>query len=310
MKRWFWRSALSGAIVMWSASSQAQAPSNEAAAEALFNEGRALVEAGKIAEGCKKLEASQTLDAGTGTLLHLADCYERSGRTATAWARFREASARAAREGRADWETIAKTRARELEPKLAKVRIDAPPGVTVSQDGVEIPAAALGSDLPTDPGSHTLRAVAKGKRPWSQAFAIEAAKTTNITVPALAAEPPSPSDPPKSNPAFPTRTVGYGLGAAGVAGLALGAITGGIAISLNNKAKEVCPDPGVCADRDARDHADSARSTATISTIGFVAGGALLASGVLLVVLSPPTSAGASGRIRVGPQAISLEATF
>ena len=39
------------------------------------------------------------LDPGAGTLLNLGDCYEKSGRTASGWAAFREAVAVAHRTG-------------------------------------------------------------------------------------------------------------------------------------------------------------------------------------------------------------------
>lgn len=297
-----------GALFFLSAPAYAQ--SNEAAAEALFNEGSALVDAGKIEAGCKKLEASQALDASTGTLLHLADCYERAGRTATAWARFREAAGRAAREGREDFEKIAKTRAAELEPKLAKLRIEAPIGVRVSQDDVDIPPAALGSELPIDPGTHTLRASANGKQPWTQKITVEPARATRVTIPALVDNPAAAAPPPEAPHATESvmRPLGYGLGVVGVVGLGLGAVTGGIAISNNNKAKSACPDPGPCSDSSARDHADSARTAATISTIGIIGGGVLLATGVTLVLLSPSDKTNAA--LRVSPQAMWLEGTF
>src|SRR5262245_36723730 len=61
------------------------------AAQALFDQGRALVTLGRFAEACPKLAESLRLDPGIGTMLWLADCYENVGRSASAWATFREA---------------------------------------------------------------------------------------------------------------------------------------------------------------------------------------------------------------------------
>src|SRR6476661_10803784 len=65
--------------------------SDKTTAEALFGEGRRLMSAGRYAEACPKLEASLKLDSGVGTMLNLAECYEKNGQTASAWTEFREA---------------------------------------------------------------------------------------------------------------------------------------------------------------------------------------------------------------------------
>jgi hypothetical protein len=314
---------LAMACARTAAAQGAQGASNEAAAEALFTEGRALIDAGRVEEGCKKLEASHALDPGTGTLIHLGDCDERLGRTASAWARFRDATSRAARDGRRDWEAVARTRAAELEPKLAKLRVDAPAGVTVRRDGNEIPAAALGSALPIDPGDHVLTASAPGKKPWTTRVSVAASTTSAVAVPVLEddAAAPLPGAPEGRADARPAdgsslRAVGFAIGAVGLVGLGVGAITGLSAISSNNRSKQACPTDGVCADESARSDNDDARSSATISTIAFVAGGALVAGGVALVVFAPSSSSspakttGASARLRASPQALWLEGTW
>ena len=62
------------------------ASADPAAAEALFREGRKLLDEGQLDAACSKLAESQRLDASPGTLGSLAQCHEKQGKTATAWA--------------------------------------------------------------------------------------------------------------------------------------------------------------------------------------------------------------------------------
>src|SRR6187549_3176502 len=98
-----------------------------ATAEALFREGRTLMDAGNYAAACPKLEESYAQDPATGTLLALGMCQERAGRTASAWATYSEAASRAKRDGRADRERAAREHMAALEPKLSHLTIDVEP---------------------------------------------------------------------------------------------------------------------------------------------------------------------------------------
>src|SRR5688572_1623106 len=69
----------------------AQEANDKAAAEVLFEQGRALLLEGKVDQACPKLSESLRLDRGIGTMLFLAECWQRMGKTASAWAQFREA---------------------------------------------------------------------------------------------------------------------------------------------------------------------------------------------------------------------------
>ncbi|MDF2696857.1 MAG: hypothetical protein K0S65_5240, partial [Labilithrix sp.] len=138
------------------------------AAEAAFVEGRALMSAKRYAEACPKLEASHTLEPAVGTVLNLAECFAKIGRTASAWIRYREAAAMALEKNQHEREEIARSRARELEPKLCRLTIVATnrEGLVVTRDGQTVAPAALGIAVPVDPGPHVVEARAPSSLPF------------------------------------------------------------------------------------------------------------------------------------------------
>ncbi len=75
--------------------------------------------------------------------------------------------------------------------------------------------------------------------------------------------------------------MGWITGGVGVAGLALGTIFGIMAMGDKNGAH--CDASGACDPGKLSD----ANSAATISTVGFIAGGVLVAGGVALVLFGP-----------------------
>src|ERR1700759_2729062 len=74
---------------------QAESGSDPATARALFADARKLMAAKHYDQARPKLEESQRLDSGIGTMYNLADCWEHIGRTASAWAMFLDTAAAA-----------------------------------------------------------------------------------------------------------------------------------------------------------------------------------------------------------------------
>jgi hypothetical protein len=291
-------------------SAQTKAGGNRAAAEALFNQGRSLMTAGKFSEACPKFEASQQLDPGLGTMLNLAECYEKTGRTASAWAEYREAIPLARAAGSKARQELATERAKALEERLSTLTIramvsdDDNPHLEIRRDGVPVQRAELGSPIPVDPGEHVVEAVAPGKQPWSAKVQVgpDAAKV-QVDVPQLenhddgqgqpeaapVTSTNSADEPPADKPSSWSgqHTAAVVAAGAGVVGLGIGAFFGLQASSKWSDAKDACTNYPKGCDTRATDLGKSAKENATISNVGFIAGGALLATGAVLFFTAP-----------------------
>jgi len=121
-----------------------------------FNEGRALLEAGKYAEACDKFTASIKEDPDApGTLLNLGLCNDYLGKTATALTWYRKAQFRSAETGMADYEAAAKQQTAILAQKVPTLRIEAPAGAKVKLDGADVNEIDR-ARIEIDPGTHEL----------------------------------------------------------------------------------------------------------------------------------------------------------
>ncbi|HVR18461.1 MAG TPA: tetratricopeptide repeat protein [Polyangiaceae bacterium] len=297
----------------------AQSGSSKATAEALFTEGRALASSGKCDEAIPKFQASQKLDPGVGTLLNLAECYEQVGRTASAWAEYREVISLARLAGSKEREELATQKAKALEPKLSRLAIkvtgDAS-GLTITRDGEAVEAAELGVAIPVDPGQHVIEASAPGKQKFSQSIEVgKDADSKVVEIPALAeggaavTEPTDEAAKSGSSNGSTQRTIGLVLGGVGIVGVAVGAIFGLQAGSKWDDAKAKCDDyPYGCGD-DGVKLADDANSAATISTIGFIAGGVLIAGGATLW-LTAGSGDDKAVAVGVGPGTLRIKGRF
>jgi hypothetical protein len=178
-------SLLSAAVVVASRRAHAEPPRDDLAAEALFEEGRALLSAGEYDEACRKFAASQRAAPAVGTLLNWGDCLERSGKLASAWLRFREATALAASNGQSQRERVARARADALTPRLCKTSLhvdDPAPDTRVTRDGALVDAEAWTTEVPVDAGVHEIAASAPGRAAWSTRIVIESGTCSGPTV--------------------------------------------------------------------------------------------------------------------------------
>lgn len=296
------RRLAAGALCAWALSpglARAETTAAQrATAEALFQQATSLMEAKRFAEACEKFAGSQELDPALGTMLYLADCYERSGKTASAWALFREAAEKSKQAGQGERAQIAAERANSLEQQLSKLTLTVlpasrVPGLELSINGAPVPSASWNGPLPIDPGDTRVEAHAPGKKPWSTRLSVAKGPTTKtLDVPRLADAPRPRSAPSgKAEPApvsSSQKTIGYVLGGAGIVALAVGGVLGYRAYSLDKTSKSGCreDEPNACTP-DAVDQRNDAKTSAALSTIATVGGAGLTVTGLALIITAP-----------------------
>lgn len=275
----------------------ADASSDAARAEALFNSAKRIRDAGQFADACPLFAESGRLAPGVGVLLYLGECSERIGRTASAWAAFQSAEklARERDDRRVD---IAHARAAALAPAVNGLTLVVPAPVAaaspeVQLDGTRIPPDEWNAAIAVDPGEHTVTVNGPGRPPRTLHAHIDAgtrlttvsladpaaaapAPATSATVAALSSEAPAPAPGPH-DPGFTRRWIGIGLLGAGAVGIGIGTT-----ILLNRD--QASPPSCSAQPRDS--------SAAIASGALFVAGGAALIAGLALTVTTPGKGGG------------------
>jgi serine/threonine-protein kinase len=261
---------------------------------------------GRDAEACPKLARSQELAPNGGTLLNLAECYEKTNRFASAWLAYREAASRANAAGRPEAERTARDAALRLEPSLSRLVIRVPNanetrGLEVLRDGAAVAAAEWGVGIPVDPGEHVVQARAPGRKAWRQTIAIAARSPSNeVTIPVLpSADAPSSTAGERTGDATAheqagaprswMRPVGLASMGVGIVGVGIGIFAGLRAKSADDNARQHCRTAGaqMYCDPTGLALTEDARDRAFVSTTAFVVGGLAGTAGAVLLLLAP-----------------------
>jgi tetratricopeptide (TPR) repeat protein len=204
-----------------------------AEADALFDQGRKLMDEGKFAEACAAFDASQKLSPAVSTLFNQAQCREDNGQYASAYGLFREAERQTRApldEATQNLNRVAVDRAKLLEPRLSMLTISVPKevvveGLEVLRGDLAVAAGGWNRPLPADGGKHKITARAPGYLPWTGTIEVGPEKDSRTIVVGKLELAPVPPPPPT-----PTQVpvVPIILGVAG-----LGLIGGGIALDLS-----------------------------------------------------------------------------
>jgi hypothetical protein len=329
-----------------------------AAARALAVDGLKLAQAGKCDEAVPKLERSEKLHHSAIVLSRLGECNVSLGKLVEGTEELRKVlreplpatpspALNKAYERAQSALDAAKPRIAALTISLAKA---APPDLHLMVDGQAVPATLIDTELPADPGEHTIEANAPGYLKATAHVTLSSAdkKTVSLkletdpnapvvaphaseTVAAGAARPeqgtarPATEEsnaPPAASHAAPNHAAAYVAWGMGVVGVGVGSAFGLIAMKDKHDIVAHCGSNSCTPE--SSESLDSAKRAGNISTIAFGVGGVGLALGTVLYftvgtgssqqtgALTPPRSfAGFSrGRATIGPGNVQLAADF
>ena len=202
----------------------------------------------------------------------------------------------------ASWKQAVSDAEREIEavkPRLAwlVINIVGPKEPQVTVDGREVPIASLGARRATDPGKRKVRVMGEGFVSGGRMVVLKEGEEQTITITLERAESVTLEEtpPPVYENARPMTTpsplpwIVLGVGGAG---LAVGTVTGVMALSVRSDLSDACPD-STChpqnEDEQARmeDDLSEYHTLGTISGIGFGIGLAGAVTGVVLLLTAP-----------------------
>lgn len=299
---------VAGAALLRSGAGLANPPSD---ADTFFQQGVEARDRGDFAVAYDRFAASLALDNATGTLLNMALCEEKLARLLSARAHLEEVLRRLPpNEERVP---IARERLAAIlarTPRLV-IQLDpsAPPGARVSLDGAELPAASLGAERPMDPGTHTVIVVAPDRMDQRASRVVAEGEVSTWIVgpgePSAPARPQPPPQPPTQPDVKPSarRPIGFAVGGVGLAGVAVGAVTGGLVLQAKSDVNASCDlNTQMCASQDGIDAARRGRTLSNVSTVSFIAGLAGVGVGVALVLTAKhPSKPSAAARVWMLP---------
>lgn len=284
----------------------AQPSASERALEAAY-EADGLFARGKWQEAYDRFEEADRLAHSPVFVLYMARALRNAGALVEARALYErviaeKVGADAPKPFRAAL-TDAAAELAEVKAKTPRVRVDVR-GVSKADVVVKVDDAPIAVDTPTplDPGAHVFVARAGEREVRRDATLTADGAETAIVLDF--AEKGAPIAAGGSEGSYVPGIIALSVGGLG---LALGTVTGAIAASQASDIKEGCID-GHCLEEDA-DALETASTLATVSTVGFIAGGACVVAGIVLVAVRPGGDDGTT-TVSFGPSGVLVRGTF
>jgi hypothetical protein len=290
-------------LTTMSASAFAQQDAALTEAQARFKEGLDLADANNHEASRLKFQQAWSVYKSPAVLYNLARSEQLTGHDIEAFEHFREflKSPPDPKVTEAH-KKKAQENVEELGKKLGQVDVQAPPTARVTVDGKHAPEAVR-EPIPVMPGRHVIEATLEGR---IKSITVECAPG-NVTKARIEFESTGGgtiTEPPREGDGEHSSSSRYVvpaiIGAAGLVSLGIG-IGFGVASQSAKDEENALRKPGACAVTTSPDclALDEKRSDVTtkgtVSTIGYVGGGVLLAAAVVTYIVWPSSKKSASG---------------
>ena len=233
-----------------------------------------------------------------------------------------------------DAQREAEAERKNLLPRIPRVRVAVvganATDITVVVDGTEIPKALHDAEQLLDPGTRNIRGL-RGSETITESVTLNEGERRTVTLrfPQPDAASKAPDVPPltrrnqtlantdvvsssleRKNPT--QKTLGWiSLGIGGV-GVATGTVAGLLALSKRSTLRNsgACSDDLRHCDPGEQSAIDSYNTWRVVSSVGFISGGVLAATGVTLLLTSPKQSTDSQLSFSIGPSSATLLGAF
>jgi len=264
------------------------AADEQSEAKAAFEEGKVLFESGKFSEAAEAFRKANELNPNWKLLYNIGQSEAAAKRYGLALDAFEKYLAGGGDEVAKDRQDEVMEEVRRLRDMVGVLEVAGQDGDQLEVNGVVRGVLPDGGRVKVGMGEVSLRVVRGGEEVLSRTLSISGGETVAVDVDeqdgAAMAPGSGPDDATDGDGKKTLRTVGWVTLGVGAAVLVGGSITGGMALSLNSDLSDQCGD-GTCTTDDKQGDLDKRDGLAKTSTVLLAIGGAVAATGIVLLVV-------------------------
>jgi hypothetical protein len=293
----------------------AAAADDMAAAKEAFSAGRSQFESGEYAEAAASFRRAYELSPSWKLLYNVGQCEALAKRPGLALQAFEAYLSQGGDDVPPDRREEVLSEVERLRKMVGAVHVTAPDGARVIVDGVERERAPLPGPMMVSAGvTHELRIELRGETLLERPVRVSGGQKVKLFAEKAPGERGDEAEDEKAPPVEPSSEtdqapageesgatlftwgwVGTGVGAALLVG---GSITGGAALSIDERLEKDCPG-GECIDASSQRDNDRMSGLATATNVLIGVGSAALATGVVLLVVDAAGGEGEDETVEV-----------